>query len=304
MALDPDVILDRRLLKRRLTRWRTAAIVAVAALVFLAVERDLGGVFARDHVASIDITGVIVGDDATIRALDDVAHDDRARALIVQIDSPGGTTYGGETLYQAVRAVGAKKPVVAVIGTLGTSAGYLVAIAADHIVAGSTSLTGSIGVLLETAEVSKLLDKVGVSTDTVKSGALKDTPSPFHPMTPAGRAVVQALVDDTYGWFVDVVAERRNLKPDEARRLADGRVYTGRQAHMANLVDQLGAFKEARRWLAETHAIPLDLPQRPVKLPDPGQSTLDWLLGMVKKTLLSERLRLDGLKSLWQPDPR
>ena len=302
MALDPDVILDRRRLKRRITLWRTMTVIAVAALAALVVGEDLARPFARDHVASLDIVGSIVGDEATVQALDTVADNDKAQALIVFIDSPGGTTYGGETLYEAIGRVRQKKPVVAVIGGLGTSAGYLIALAADRIVIRQTSVTGSIGVLIETAEVSRLLDKLGVTTDAVKSGPLKDTPSPLQPMTREGRAVVQGLVDDSYNWFVDLVAERRQLPREAARTLADGRVYTGRQAIAARLVDELGATREARRWLEEHHGIPATLPAKSISLPSAPESALDWLTGLAKKMVFSERLRLDGLKSVWQPD--
>ena len=302
MALDPDVILDRRLLKRRITLWRTMAVVALAALTAIVFGEDLARPFARDHVASLDIVGIIVGDEATVQALDTVADNDKAQALIVFIDSPGGTTHGGETLYEAIGRVRQKKPVVAVIGALGTSAGYLIALAADRILVRQTSVTGSIGVLIETAEVSRLLDKLGVATDAVKSGPLKDTPSPFQPMTREGRAVVQGLVDDSYDWFVDLVAERRQLPREAARTLADGRVYTGRQAVAAKLVDELGATREARRWLEEHHGIPATLPAKPISLPSAPESALDWLTGLAKKMVFSERLRLDGLKSVWQPD--
>ena len=302
MALDPDIILDRRLLKRRVTRWRTAALGAIAASVYLLFGPDLEKMFAGDHVALLGIEGVIVGDDATIKALEEAKNDDRTRALIIQIDSPGGTTYGGEALFEAIREVGQRKPVIAVIGTLGTSAGYLIALASDRILARTSSLTGSIGVLMETVEVSRLLDKIGVSTDTIKSGPYKDTPSPLQPMTKQGRAVVQALIDDSYGWFVGLVATRRNLPLEEARSLADGRVYTGRQALEAKLIDQLGAVREARSWLEATHGISTNLPLRPIALPTPSESAVERLLGIAKKTLFSERLRLDGLISVWHPD--
>jgi protease-4 len=302
MALDPDVILDRRRLKRRVTLWRTIAVMAVAGLAALVVGEDFARPFARDHVASLDIVGIIIGDDATVQAIDAVVDNDKAQALIVFIDSPGGTTYGGETLYEAIGRVRQKKPVVAVIGGLGTSAGYLIALAADRILVRQTSVTGSIGVLIETAEVSRLLDKLGIATDAVKSGPLKDTPSPLQPMTREGRAVVQGLVDDSYDWFVGLVAERRGLPREAARTLADGRVYTGRQALAAKLVDELGATREARRWLEEQHGIPATLPVKSISLPSAPESALDWLTGLAKKMVFSERLRLDGLKSVWQPD--
>ena len=192
-------------------------------------------------------------------------------------------------------------PSSAVVGTLGASAGYLGALAADHIVARTTSLTGSIGVLFETAEFSRLLDKIGISAEPIKSAPMKDVPSPFQPLTDEDRAVVQALVDDTHQWFIDQLAERRRLARPEAAALADGRIFTGRQALAAKLIDEIGGEDAARSWLAEVHDVPLSLPARPVGVrgqrgtPVPGRGRLGG------KTLLSERLTLDGLISVWHP---
>jgi protease-4 len=302
MSIDPDQIVDRRRLKRRVTAWRTLAIVTIAGLLFLLVQEQVGDRIAGDHVAWLEIRGIITEDRYRQETLRKLADNERSRALIIYIDSPGGTTYGGEELFLELRKIGKEKPVVAVIGTLGTSAGYLVALAAERIYARTTSITGSIGVLLETAEFSQLLNKIGVSTDTVKSGEFKSTPSPFQPLTESGRAVVQSMVDDSYRWFVEILAERRNLTLEDARVLGDGRVYTGRQALDARLIDALGASTEARQWLESHHNISEDLPLRDVLDRDNRGGLLGRILGLAEKMVSSERLTLDGLVSVWQSD--
>ena len=302
MSVDPDQIVDRRRLKRRITVWRTAAIAAIVLTLFLVIQQQFGGTIGGDHVAWLDVRGLIVEDRDRQESLNDLTANARARALIVYIDSPGGTTYGGEELFRALRKVADRKPVIAVIGTLGTSAGYLVALASERIYARATSITGSIGVLIETAEISQLLDRIGVSTDTIKSGEFKNTPSPLQPMTETGRMVVQSVVDDSYNWFIEILAERRNLAVDRARSLGDGRVYTGRQALDAGLIDELGAAADARRWLESQHAIPKDLPLRNAFDPKSGQGLLGRILGLAQKMVFSERLTLDGLVSVWHPD--
>ncbi len=306
MALDTDSLVERRRLKRRLSAWRLLAVLALVAAALLALAGSgLGGGWwlHRPQVAEIDITGIIredAGRDATLARL---AADPAVRAVIVRISSPGGTTYGGETLYKSLRGIAARKPVVAVIGTIGTSAAYLAAIAADHIVAGDTSITGSVGVLMQTAEFSRLLDKLGVSAETLTSGALKAEPSPFKPISEQTRVYTQALINETAQWFLTLVTERRHLTPEQAARLADGRVVNGHNAANFGLIDQIGTEITARQWLASNRGISMKLPLRKVGWED-GESGWRRLLisSLVGKAVFPERLILDGLVSLWHPE--
>jgi len=305
MVQDADSILDRRRMKRRLSWWRAAAIVAVAALALGALSQfELTRPFlpGRDYVARITVSGVIFDDPNITDAIAAVAEDDRARALIVLIDSPGGTTTGGEVLFREIRRVAETgKPVVSVVSTLGASAGYMVAMAGDRIYALETSLTGSIGVLMETAEVTGLLEKIGVKTETIKSAPLKGTPSPMETLTPAARAAAQDVVDDTYNWFVDILAARRGFTRAEALVLADGRIFTGRQALANKLIDAIGSEREAAEWLAEAKGLSPDLPTRDIDPPLQTPGILDFVVGLSKKALVYERLKLDGLISVWHP---
>lgn len=301
MALNPDDIVDRRRIKRRLVTWRTLAIVLATALLAVLVGRwsERG-----DYVARIAVSGIIVQDIERNELLREIAGDRRARALIVRIDSPGGTVVGGEALYRALRAVAEEKPVVAVIDTLGTSAAYMAALGADRIFAHEGTITGSIGVIMQTTDFSGLLDRIGVSTEAIKSAPLKAVPSPLEPLSEEGRDAARAVVMDLFDMFVDLVAERRGLARGDALNLADGRVYTGRQALAARLVDALGGEAEARSWLATDHDIRRDLPVRGIE-PDYGLSLWPAIISAVtRKTVLSETLMLDGLVSLWHPELR
>ncbi|MQA67141.1 MAG: signal peptide peptidase SppA [Alphaproteobacteria bacterium] len=301
MSLDTDAIIDRGKLKRRLSAWRLVAIIAVAGAALAWIARD-EGVIPRDHVARISIDGLITEDTARERALARVAEDTHARALIVTINSPGGTVVGGENLYRALRRVAEKKPVVAVMGTVAASGGYMTAIGADRIFARAGTLTGSIGVILQSADVTGLLKKLGVEPEVIKSSPLKAVPNPLEPLTEEGRAATRAVVMDMYEQFVAMVAERRKLDPAAARNLADGRVYTGRQAVDRRLIDAIGGEIEARDWLAQTHKVAKSLPVRQIHVRDETGELLGLAGRIVGKTLFSERLTLDGLVSVWHPD--
>lgn len=299
MALEPDAIVDRRRMKRGLLVWRTLAVALAVTLIVVLVGRfgDRG-----DYVARISVSGVIAQDLERDRILRDITSDSHAKALIVRINSPGGTVVGGEALYHGLRAVGKVKPVVAVMDTLGTSAAYMTALGADRIFARQGTITGSIGVILQVTEFSGLLKKLGVSTESVKSGPLKAVPSPFEPLSQAGREAARAVVMDIFDMFVDLVAERRGLARRDALRLSDGRVYTGRQALATKLVDALGGEADARSWLASERGIHENLPIRDVK---PDFSFSPWRAAisiLTEKTVFSETLTLDGLVSLWHPE--
>ncbi|MCK6451830.1 MAG: signal peptide peptidase SppA [Alphaproteobacteria bacterium] len=305
MTFLADDAVDRRRLKRRLSAWRAVAIVAVAAAVIVGVGEATGG-FTGRHVARVTIKGTITEDRERDEKIKKLAENRRVRAVIVHIDSPGGTVVGGERLYRTLRKLAEKRPVVAVMGTTATSAGYMVALGADRLVAGSGSVTGSIGVVMQTTEVTRLLETIGVSAEAIKSGALKAVPSPFEKLTPEGRKATQSVVDDVHAMFVDMVAERREMDRDQAKEIADGRVYTGRQAVEKGLVDEVGGEEEARAWLKKRHGIDDKLPVEDVDIDEPSsamgiftRAVAHWALA--GKTLVSERLTLDGLISVWHP---
>ena len=300
MSFESDSLIARKRLKRRLSLWRLVAVVAVAG-VGLALFARFDAKEDTRHIARLTVRGIIVEDHKRARALDEAARDSKVKALIVHINSPGGTVVGGESLYLQLRAVAAKKPVVAVMGTLGTSGGYMAAIGADRIFARAGTITGSIGVVMQTTDLTGLLEKLGVKAEAIKSDPLKAVPSPFEPLTEAGRAATLKIVRDTHDQFLHLVAERRRLSPEKARDLGDGRIFTCRQALANGLIDGIGGEIKALDWLAAQHKISKSLPIHDIRINRGTRNLFGLVEEMFGKTLFSERLTLDGLIALWQP---
>ncbi len=302
MSVETDLLVDRRRLKRRLSFWRGFTVLAVLAAGLIAFAR-FGGI-ERAHVARVTIAGLITDNRQLAEKIRALADDGRVKAVLVEIDSPGGSVAGGESLHDAIALVAAKKPVVAVMGALAASAGYMVAVPAARIFARGTTLTGSIGVLLETGEISGLLSHVGISTTTLVSGPLKDQPSLTQPLSAQGKDVLQGLVTDMYEQFVGMVADGRHMDPARVRELGDGRAYTGRQAVKLGLIDALGGEREAREWLAG-RGVPRTLPVADVESESLAARALGADLGpllqSIAKTIAFQGVRLDGAWAIWQP---
>lgn len=296
-------------LRRSRGLWRVLFFVALAVAVLAGIGRfamDTGGL--GDHVARITIGGTITSDRARRETIEAMADDDRIKAVIVSINSPGGTTAGGEELYEALNALRAKKPVIAVVDELGASAAYMTAIATDRIYARRLSIVGSIGVLYQHVNAGKLLETIGVDFDKVQTGPLKAEPDLDEPLEGAPRASLQALVDDSFEWFVDIVAERRGLDRATTLALADGRIVTGRQALDLGLIDATGGEAEAIAWLEAERSVAAGLPiVDHYPLPEPAWSGLPRWLGQGALGLFgldgSRPIALDGLVSLWQAAP-
>ena len=317
---DADSIVANRQLRRRLSLWRVVAIVtlglAVGLLVYLGAETNGGFSKYSNHLARVRVEGLITGKRQTLEMLQELAKTDRVKAVIVHIDSPGGTTAGSEALYEEIRKIADKKPVVSVMGTIAASGGYITAIATDHIVARGNTITGSIGVIFQWAEVSQLLDKLGVKMEEIKSGELKAEPNMFNPLSERVREVTEILVQDSYGWFVGLVADRRKLDAATAGRLADGRVYSGRQAVANKLIDAIGGEEQAKAWLVAQRQINAKLkvidwePKSALETKSLGLSLLSLVLRLfgvdqpdriLGGALDPDRLKLDGLLSVWHP---
>ena len=314
--MDQLAIADRRQLRRKLGFWRIACILLIlaAAIATYLWANAQSGLATRPQIARISISGIIQDDRELLARLDRIAKADAVKGLVVSIESPGGTTYGGETIYKAIRKVAEKKPVVSDIRTLAASAGYMIAIAGDQVIAGESSITGSIGVLFQYPQIKTLLDRLGVSLETIKSAPLKAEPNPFHPPSDEAKAVIQSMIDDSYDWFVDLVVERRKLSRADALRLADGRIFTGRQALKEKLVDALGGEEEIKAYF-KSRKIDADLPVIDWEAPDRswgfglGSIASNWVkalgnevfpgLGGLEK-LRGDKLFLDGLLSVWQ----
>ncbi len=252
------MLVERRRLRRRLAFWRVIAILAVIIAALVALARE-GAAPLGAHIARVRIEGLITDDPRRSALLARLADSGRVVALMVDINSPGGTVAGSEALYADLRRVAAKKPVVAVMSEVAASGGYITALAADHIVARGNTLTGSIGVVAEIPNIKGLLDKVGVEVTRVKSAPLKGEPSLTEPPSEESLAVQRALISDAYAWFKHLVAERRALAPADLEKVADGRVLSGRQALAAHLIDAIGGEEAARKWLSENRGIDADL---------------------------------------------
>jgi protease-4 len=321
MSLDADLIVDRRRMRRKLTFWRVLAVlVAIAAVVALAATAKRSDVLTAggDYIARVKITGLIRNDQERVESLDKLAKSS-VKAVIVRIDSPGGTTAGSEQLHHALRRVAAAKPLVVVVDGLAASGGYIAAMSADHIVAQGTSLVGSIGVLFQYPNVSELLKTIGVKVEEIKSSPLKAAPNGYEPTSPEARAAIEALVKDSYDWFRNMVRDRRHMDDATLQRVTDGRVFTGRQGLELKLVDEIGNEQTAVDWLAKEKGVKADTPVRDWQLKSRfGDLTMLHLatavvleavgLGSFARRLEAwgsiqtiERLNLDGLLALWHP---
>lgn len=315
MPMTADEMIERRRLRRKLTLWRGLAIVVALAAIGAAVSYMMPEPGTVEQIAKVRIEGTITEDEDLLKRLKDVRESSRVKGVILVVDSPGGTTAGGEAIYEAVRKLAAAKPTTAQVGTLAASAGYMIASASDHIVARQSSIVGSIGVLFQFPDVTGLMDKIGVKLEGVKSSPLKAEPSPFSPTTEEERAMIRAVVMDSYDWFVGIVDERRPLSRDEVLAVADGSIFTGRQALQRKLVDELGGEETAIKWL-ESKGVAKDLRIVEWKPKPTGNS---WLLGSSAASALAgwlglpqagellreigaDRIFLDGLVSVWQPD--
>lgn len=304
---DPAHLLTATSQLRRSRRiWRVLFFLALAVAALAVAGRFLLADGATgDRIARINVNGAIATDPARLQVLRELADDPLVEAVIVSVNSPGGTTAGGEELFEALGVLRAEKPVVAVIHELGASAAYMTAIGSDHVFARRLSIVGSIGVLYQHVNAGKLLDTIGIDLDKVATGPLKAEPDIDEPITPLVRNSIQSLVSDSYDWFVDIVAERRGLSRAETLALADGRIVTGRQAVEVGLIDAIGGELEAIAWLESERQLAPDLPvvtYYPFE-EDDLFGLPRWLGGAARSALgLDPRgsITLDGLVSLWQ----
>lgn len=318
MTATTDYLLDRRRLRRKLGWWRMGAIVAAVIAALIALSR-LSGADSPDkltpHIARLSLQGMITGDKDTIDLIKKIGESSQAKAVLLTIDSPGGTTTGAERLYNELRRLGEKKPVVAVVGTVAASGAYIAALAANTIVAESNSLVGSVGVLFQFPNFYKLLENVGVKVEEVKSSPLKAAPNGYEPTSEAAKAAIANLVADSYSWFKDLVKQRRGLDDAELAKVADGRVFTARQGVPLKLVDIIGGEREAIVWLEANKNIAKDLPIRDWKKKSSierlglveGAAALARVAGLaaiaevLDQAASAERsASLDGLLAIWQ----
>ena len=314
MTAEIDAVLDRRRIRRRLVLWRALAVTAVVVALFAigAAGDQLWQQFGSKQIARVTVEGTILESRDQLQLLKKIGDADNVKGVLVFVNSPGGTTTGGEALFDALRNLAKKKPVVAQFGTVAASAGYIVGLGADYIVSRANTITGSVGVLIQWPELSQMLDKLGVKVNEIKSGDLKAVPSPFEPLNEEGQKVTKSMIDEGFHWFLSLVEARRNVNPSSIPGLEQGRVFTGREALQLKLVDAIGGEDEAVDWLRTKHNVDKDAkvvdwkPEAagswgPFSSAGPfferlfGASWIGRLMGR------DATLGLDGLVSVWHP---
>src|SRR5215467_578966 len=323
MVFETETVLDRRRLRRRLSWWRALAVIAGLLAFGLAVFASAEGVglAGSKQIARVSVEGFISENRDQLKLLKGLAENKQVAAVILFINSPGGTTTGGEALFAAIRDLAQSKPVVGQMGTVAASAAYIAGLATDYIVARGNTVTGSVGVIFQWPDVSQLMDKLGVKMNEIKSGPLKANPSPFQPVDEAGKAAAEQMVAESQRWFVGLVASRRGIDTASVAGLEQGRVYSGREAVANKLIDQIGGEPEAVKYLEEKRGIAKEL-----KVVDfRPRSESGWGIASLSMSALSriiggraaeaighlvdghealDRLRLDGLVSVWQGSER
>jgi len=248
----------------------------VSYLFFPSDDGILATTLSSDKIAIVRIKGVILDSEDTIDQVRRWTKDEDVKAIILRINSPGGAVAPSQEIYSAVIKASRKKPVIASMGTVAASGGYYIAAACKRIIADPGTLTGSIGVIMMFSNFQKLMEKVGLESVVLKSGKFKDTGSPYRPFTKEDRELLQGVISNIYIQFITDVASGRNMDIDDVRKLADGRVYTGKQALENSLVDQLGTMRDA----IDTAAKMANMKVEPVIVEDKGEpGFLKWLLG-------------------------
>jgi protease-4 len=224
-------------------------VIAIASVgYFISDHRHAGG---DNQVGLVNIKGVIVDSRETVKQLEEMAMDPGIKGIIIRINSPGGAVAPSQEIYAEIKRITKIKPVYSSLGTVAASGGYYVACGSQRIYANPGTLTGSIGVIMQFTNWKKVLDKIGVGNEVIKSGTHKDIGSPLRPMTPEEKILLQEMINDVYNQFVVAVTESRDIPLDKLLSLADGRVFSGRQAFEYGLVDKLGSLQQAIRDLAK-----------------------------------------------------
>jgi protease-4 len=323
MSLDVDQAIDRRRMRRKVTFWRVFAVVAVFVALAGVVAGIDGSSYVQKssaHVARVTIGGLIRNDRERVKLFEEIEKSG-AKAVLVIIDSPGGTVTGSEQLFKSLRKLNEKKTVVAVVEGSAASGAYIAAIGTERIFAPRSAIIGSIGVIFQYPNFHQLLQKIGVDVESIKSSPLKASPNGLEPTSPEAKAAVAALVADSYGWFKDLVKERRAMDNATIAKVSDGRVFTAAQALPLKLIDQIGDEKTAREWLAKNKDVSVDLKTRDWKVGTTG-SEFRWLgalasiaelvgFSSLASAISNDSLlraaasaQLDGLLALWHPQLR
>ncbi len=323
MSLDVDQAIDRRRMRRKVTFWRVFAVAAV----LLAAGGLLAGIGGANyiekssaHVARVTIGGLIRNDRERVKLFDEIGKSG-AKAVLVIIDSPGGTVTGSEQLFKSLRKLSEKKTVIAVVEGSAASGAYIAALGTERIFAPRSAIIGSIGVIFQYPNFHQLLQKIGVDVESIKSSPLKASPNGLEPTSAEAKAAVASLVADSYGWFKGLVQERRAMDAATLVKVSDGRVFTAAQALPLKLIDEIGDEQTAREWLTKNKGVAADLKVRDWRTGRAG-SEFRWLGAAASLFELAgfpslasavsndsvlraaASAQLDGLLALWHPELR
>lgn len=282
--------------------WRA---VAIGILLFASLALMMSGsVSQTPYIGRLAVEGIIYDDRKRTQSLKEFMDDDHSRALIVHLNTPGGSAVGGESLYHHFRIIAERKPVVIVMHELATSAGYMAALGGNHIIAREQTITGSVGAIFQSANIQQLLHSLGIKMELFKSGSLKASPNPYETTTPeAARHVMEEHIDETREFFLDLVAKHRQLSDEERTALAKGQTISGKQALEMRLIDGFGGEIEAIAWLEEQDPSLQDLPLRDIRIYD-NEFERFWrkdasILNLMQNVM--NRFLSPSLLSLWSP---
>lgn len=268
MSVSPDYLIERKRNQIKLTKWRLITFALIILLFAIAGKNYLPQTEMTSkvpfsgkgsYIASIKIDDIILDDLPRVRKIAAIEKDKAVKAVIVHMNSQGGSVVGSEMLYNAFLKLSKEKPVVMVMDSVAASGGYMVALGGDYIIAHNGTITGSIGVIMQSAEVTELAEKVGVKFNNFKSDELKASPNPTEKLTPEARRATMESIYNVYDYFIEIVAKRRKLDLNYVRKIADGRIYSGRQALELKLIDAIGDEDMAIQWLKSNKDIPESL---------------------------------------------
>jgi protease-4 len=313
MSLSPDNFTALINLKDKARKWKNIAffMLFVALILFCRIffgnNDNVSNIETGNYIANIAIEGVILDDEYRSIILEKIAQQKNIKAVIVNINSPGGGIVSSEILYNNLRAIAKNKPIVVIMGSLAASGGYMSAIASDHIIARNGTLTGSIGVIIQTSEFTELASRLGIKLSTYKSSILKGSPSPFEKSNPKVDEMINDSIKDSYQFFTDLVKERRGNKLSKSDNILDGRIFTGRQALKNGLIDEIGGKAQALNYLKDKYKIDIiKYPIKKVDLQKPEKSIIGQLIGKENMTqIISKMTGFDSnwgqFMSIWRP---
>jgi len=307
MNISPDYLIERKRNKFQLAKWKIICLLLISAIIFIVgnkifanknisyLSKDMSG----DYIANILLEEIIYDDLSRVKKLEKIAVDKNVKAVIIHINSPGGSVVGSEMLYNSFRKIAKNKPVVVVMDSVAASGGYLIALGGDYIIAHNGTITGSIGVLMEMPEITELAERVGIKFNHFKSNPLKANPSFTEKLNSEAEKAVMDNIYDVYDYFTELVSKRRNLDLDFVRKIADGRVYSAKLAMQYKLIDEIGNEDSAIKWLEEKRDIPKNLKILEIKL-NPRDKIIDMFFDDLNnsiKSLLSRKFL--GIQSIF-----